>query len=93
MLSKEYKEFLLLSDGLVSSAFGGELFSLKDIIPCPYEEIEAYSHEKNEYFIIGNYIGDGSLLMCDRNGSFYEFDHCFGIEKSDLLRFLEHWVS
>lgn len=99
VLPEEYKEFLLLSDGLRSYIFGGELFSLDDIERCPYEEIEEFyedteglSGEKN-YFIIGNYIGDGSMMLCDENGNFYELDHCCGIEESDLLSFLENWYE
>jgi len=93
VLPKEYKEFLLLSNGLVSYIFGGELFSLDDIIPCPVEAIEEYSEESTDYFIIGNYIGDGSMLLCDRNGNFYELDHCFGLEENNLLSFLKHWYK
>lgn len=93
VLPEEYKEFLLLSDGLVSNIFGGELFSLDDIVRCPYEETEEYSDEKKDYFIIGNYIVDGSMLLCDRGGNFYELDHDYGIEESDLLSFLEYWYN
>ena len=100
VLPEEYKEFLLLSDGLRSYIFGGELFSLANIKQCPYEEIEEFFeeteelfNEKKDYFIIGNYIGDGSMLLCDSNGNFYELDHCVGIEESDLLYFLEYWYE
>lgn len=93
VLPEEYKEFLLLSDGLVSDIFGGELFPLDEIIPCPAELTEEYSDGKNDYFIIGNYIGDGSILLCDRAGKFYKFDHCFGIEEDSLLNFLEYWYN
>lgn len=93
VLPEEYKEFLLLSDGLVSNIFGGELFSLDDIVRCPYEEIEEYYDEQKDYFIIGSYIGDGSMLLCDSDGNFYELDHDYGIEESDLLSFLEYWYE
>lgn len=91
VLPKEYREFLLLSDGLVSDIFGGELFALDDIVRCPYEEIEEYSDKQRDYFIIGNYIGDGSMLLCDREGNFYELDHCYGPEKNNLLDFPKYW--
>ncbi|MDE6092568.1 MAG: SMI1/KNR4 family protein [Ruminococcus sp.] len=93
ILPEEYKEFLLLSDGMRSYIFGGELFSLNEIIKCPPEEIEEYLDEQKDYFIIGNYIGDGSDLLCDREGNFYECDHYCGLEESDLLSFLEYWYD
>lgn len=93
VLPEEYKEFLLLSDGMRSYIFGGELFSLNEIIQYPSEEIEEYLDEQKDYFIIGNYIGDGSDLLCDREGNFYECDHCCGLEESDLLSFLEYWYD
>lgn len=99
VLPEEYKEFLLLSDGLRSYIFGGELFSLDDIETCPYVEIEEFLEESEElsgekkYFIIGNYIGDGSMLLCDEDGNFYELDHCFRIKKSKLLNFLKFWYK
>ncbi|MDE5619051.1 MAG: SMI1/KNR4 family protein [Ruminococcus sp.] len=93
VLPKEYREFLLLSDGLVSDIFGGELFSLSDIIPCPPKEIEEFSDKSKDYFIIGNYIGDGSILLCDRNGNFYEFYHCYEPVESSLIDFLKHWYK
>lgn len=93
VLPEEYKEFLLLSDGLVSDIFSGEMFALDDILRCPYEETEEYSDEKKDYFIIGNYIGDGSMLLCDRDGNFYKLNHGYGIEESDLLSFLEYWYE
>lgn len=94
VLPEEYKEWLLLSDGLVSHFFGGKLFSLDKIIPYPYPDaLEEYSEENRDYFIIGNYIGDGSMLLCDNEGNFYEFDHDFGIEESSLDIFLEDWYN
>lgn len=93
VLPKEYREFLLLSDGLVSNIFGGELFALDDIVRCPYEETEEYSDKQRDYFIIGNYIGDGSMLLCDMEGNFYELDQCCGAVESNLLDFLKHWYN
>ena len=41
------------------------------------------------YYIMGSYMGDGSLILLDKSGDFYYGDHAFGISKVDFSKFLE----
>lgn len=82
-LPKGYKDFLQLADGFEIS--NSSFYPLDAI--CRYPE-EEYA----EYYIIGSYIGDGSLLVTDKYGSFYLLDHAFGLKLSTVESFLDHWV-
>ena len=41
------------------------------------------------YYMLGSYIGDGSLLFSDKLGRFYCDDHAFGIKETEFSLFLE----
>ena len=42
--------------------------------------------------VVGSYIGDGSLLVLDREGHFCKLDHAFGLEPCSFKTFLTDWV-
>ena len=83
-LPEGYKDWLLLSNGF-------EMGSAADILPL--ENVCAYPFEDHRgMFIIGHYIGDGSMLVCGKDGRFFELDHAFGLKEMTFERFLDDWV-
>ncbi|MDE6761171.1 MAG: SMI1/KNR4 family protein [Lachnospiraceae bacterium] len=81
ILPKGYKKWLLLSDGF-DRIGNNVLYPLEGICKYPDKEYE-------EYYIIGSYIGDGSLLLTDKNGTFYKLDHVFGLKAVPFEAFLD----
>lgn len=82
VLPREYKEFLLLSNGF---NYGTIIFPLEQI------RLLDDSEEFGEYYWIGDYIGDGSKLLSDKNGGFYYGNHTMGVEMADFKEFLEEY--
>lgn len=88
-LPEGLKNWLLLSNGF-------EMGSSVDILPL--ERIRPHPPEINggeyaEYFIAGHYIGDGSVLVCDKSGRFFELDHAYNtLEEMTFEEFLDDWV-
>lgn len=83
-LPEGYKNWLLLSNGLDVKS-NGEICGVEEIFELELPDYEGY-------YRIGAYIGDGSMLLIDKEGNFYKDDHCFGREKSDFEDFLEEWI-
>lgn len=83
MLPNGYKDWILLANGFEIES--NVLYPLGNICRYPEKEYE-------DYFIIGSYIGDGSLLLTDKYGIFYELDHEFGLEESTMVAFLDEHV-
>ncbi len=69
-LPEGYKNWLLLSNGFRMNTTA-EISSLEGIWEPEFPDYEGY-------YRIGEYIGDGSMLLIDKEGNFYEDDHCFG---------------
>ncbi len=85
-LPEDYKNILLLSNGL--SYQGTEIHPIELVrkVEIPNEL------EWNQYYIIGSYIGDGSLILADSKGGVYYGDHVNGIEKTTFMEFLNTWL-
>ena len=59
---------------------------LTAICKCPFDDIE-------EVFIVGHYIGDGSMLVIDRIGNFYEYDHGYcKLYPIPFEKFVQKWI-
>ncbi len=82
-LPADYRSWLCFSDGFSCST--EEFLPLSQIRPCPLPE---YS----DYLILGNYGGDGSLLLADPDGGFYKLDHSRGLIPTIFEKFLDKWV-
>lgn len=83
-LPKGYKDWLLLSNGF-DEIDGTQLYSLENICKHPFPEY-------GEYYIMGSYIGDGSFVVTDKNGVFYELDHVNGLEEITFEAFIARGV-
>lgn len=83
-LPKSYKDFLMLVNGFKSQS--SVIYSLEQvtILTVPDEFVG--------YYAIGEYIGDGSLLLTDGKGNFYYGDHVNGIEPSTFEDFIDNWI-
>lgn len=83
-LPKSYKDFLMLVNGFKSQS--SVIYSLEQvtILTVPDEFVG--------YYAIGEYIGDGALLLTDGKGSFYYGDHVNGIEPSTFEDFIDNWI-
>lgn len=79
-----HKQFLMLANGFDMNTHA-DFLPLAHICPCPDPEYA-------DYFIVGHYIGDGSMLVIDHSGGFYELDHAYGLEKTTFEQFLERWI-
>ncbi|MBQ8134873.1 MAG: hypothetical protein IJ192_10785 [Clostridia bacterium] len=84
VLPQALKNWLLLSDGFRMGS-SAELLPLKTICPCDLTGFE-------EYFVVGGFIGDGSMLLADKNGVLYEFDHVNGMEETTFEDFADRWI-
>lgn len=81
-LPREYKELLLLTDGIKYS-----MTSLNSL-----SQIKKDVLEFKGYYVIGDYIGDGSLLLCDDKGNIYAGEHEKGVKKVDFKEFINEWL-
>ncbi|MDE6727834.1 MAG: SMI1/KNR4 family protein [Oscillospiraceae bacterium] len=83
-LPEGFKSWLLLSNGF-------EMSSAADLLPL--ENICAYPFEDHRgLYIVGHYIGDGSMLVSDKDGRFFELDHAFGLKEMTFEQFLDDWI-
>lgn len=80
-LPQEYKEFIILADGF--------RYGTTQILPLDKVELVAVPDEFKGYYMLGSYVGDGSLVLSDEHGDFYYGDHAFGIKKAEFSKFLE----
>ena len=88
VLPEGLKNWYLLSNGY-------DMSSTADILPI--EHIRKYCcddlTELDEAFIVGHYIGDGSMLVIGKNDDFYEYDHAYNrLYKMEFQQFLEKWI-
>ena len=86
-LPEGYKNWLMLSNGF-------EMGNTATFYPLNSIQKEDYlSNSEKEYYIIGEYIGDGSLLLTDNAGNFYEFDHAIDEpELTSFEEFINGWI-
>lgn len=80
-LPQGYKEFIGLCNGF--RYCGTEVFPLERV------EVLSVPDEFEGYYCIGTYIGDGSLILSDRNGKCYYGDHAFGIKEVEFETFVQ----
>ena len=80
-LPEDYKKFLLCANGL---SYGSSEVH-------PVEEVCKYEFD-NKYYIIGAFIGDGSLVVSDSEGNVYYYDHEFGVDATTFADFLNEWI-
>lgn len=83
-LPKGYKDWLMLSNG-TDEIQGTHLLALEQICRCPFPEYE-------DYYILGSYIGDGSNVVTDKKGVFYELDHVDGLTEVAFETFVDRWI-
>ena len=76
-----YKEFIVLANGFS--------YGTTQILPLERIDVIEVPEEFKGFYMIGSYIGDGSLILSDKIGNFYYGDHAFGLECVDFLKFLE----
>lgn len=81
-LPEEYKALLLLSNGIK--------YGMTSI--CPIEQVKKDRGQFDGYYVIGDFIGDGSLLLMDDDGKIYEGDHELGIKETEFKQFIESWI-
>ncbi|MBO5388875.1 MAG: SMI1/KNR4 family protein [Lachnospiraceae bacterium] len=82
------KEWYQLSNGF-DMGCTVDILPLTTICKCPFDDIE----ELEEVFIVGHYIGDGSMLVIDRTGSFYEYDHGYcKLYPIPFEKFVQKWI-
>ena len=84
-LPEDYKNILLLSNGLRYQ--GTEIYPVELV-----REIEVDESERNKYYVIGSYIGDGSHIVTDSKGNVYYLDHVTGMEKTTFSDFINQWL-
>lgn len=83
-LPEEHRQFLMLANGM-------EMGTSVSIFPVG--KIEPYDYgEYKDYFVIGQYIGDGSMLLTDGKGGFFQEDHAFGLKEKSFSEFLNKWI-
>lgn len=83
-LPEGFTSFLMLSNGFRMGS-AAELYPLERIEPCTLSEYEGY-------YFIGEFIGDGSMLACDKAGKIFELDHVYGLEETTFEEFLDDWI-
>ena len=84
-LPEGLKSWLILSNDFEMGS-AADLLPLENICPYPFEDHEGM-------IIVGHYIGDGSMLVSDKDGRFYELDHAFGLKEMTFEKFLDEWVD
>lgn len=87
-LPLELKSWYMLSNGFDMNSTA-DILPLSSIREYPFGDLE----ELDKCFIVGHYIGDGSMLVIDGCGNFYEFDHGYNkLYKMSFREFLVKWV-
>ncbi|MBQ8297470.1 MAG: SMI1/KNR4 family protein [Ruminococcus sp.] len=88
ILPEELKNWYMLSNGFDMNSTA-DILPISSIRACPFGDLE----ELDKCFIVGHYIGDGSMLVIDNCGNFYEFDHGYHrLYKMSFRDFLVNWV-
>lgn len=88
-LPGDLKSWLLLSNGFKMGS-SADILPLEHIRPFPPE---INGGEYAGYFIAGHYIGDGSALVFNKDGRFFELDHAYDkLEEMTFEEFLDGWV-
>lgn len=87
-LPEGLKNWYLLSNGF-------DMNSTADILPLT--SIRKYTYgdidELDTCYIVGHYIGDGSMLVIDGEGNFYKFDHGYcKLIPVNFEKFLTGWI-
>lgn len=86
-LPEGLKNWYLLSDGFDMNSTA-DILPLTSIIQYRYDDIEL-----DTCFIVGHYIGDGSMLVIDGEGNFYKYDHGFcKLIPVQFEKFLTGWI-
>ncbi len=86
-LPESYIHFLTFADGISLSGCNQELYSLEGIVLSD-------EHIEEDYMIIGNMIGDGTMICLSKsNGEVYIEDHGRYTKKGDFHDFLKCWVD
>lgn len=80
-LPQGYKEFIVLHNGF--------RYRFTQLLPLEAIQMADETEQFPGYYIMGSYIGDGSLILSDKSGDFYYGDYAFGISKVDFSKFLE----
>lgn len=87
-LPEGLKNWYLLSNGF-DMGCTVDILPLTSIVKCPFNDIE----DLEEGFTVGHYIGDGSMLVIDRTGNFYEFDHGYNkCYQTSFEKFVDKWI-
>lgn len=87
-LPEELKSWYMLSNGFDMNSTA-DILPISSIREYTFDDIE----ELDRCFIVGHYIGDGSMLIIDGCGNFYEFDHAYcRLYKLSFRDFLVKWV-
>ena len=87
-LPENLKNWYLLSNGF-DMGTTVDILPLTAICKYPFDDID----ELEEAFIVGHYIGDGSVLVIDKNGNFYEFDHGYSkLYPTPFEKFIKKWI-
>ncbi len=85
-LPEGLRNWYLLSNGY-------DMSSTADILPMSSITEFSYIDELKPCFIVGHYIGDGSMLVIDDKGNFYEFDHGYHkLHPMQFETFLDRWI-
>lgn len=86
-LPEEYKSYIMLSNGFRDE--GSEIY--------PINRVEQFNVPGgwvfNGYYAIGEYIGDGSLILCDSEGKVYYGDHAYNeVEETTFGEFIDEQI-
>ncbi len=86
-LPESYIHFLTFADGISLSGCIQELYGLEGIVL--FDE-----YIKEDYMIIGNMIGDGTMICLSKsNGEVYIEDHGSYRKEGDFQDFLKYWID
>ena len=86
-LPEGLKNWYLLSNGFDMNCTA-DILPLTSIVKYAYDDIELET-----CFIVGHYIGDGSMLVIDGEGNFYKYDHGFcKLIPVQFEKFLTGWI-
>lgn len=86
-LPEGLKNWYLLSNGFDMNSTA-DILPLTSITRYQYDEISLET-----CFIVGHYIGDGSMLVIDGEGNFYKYDHGYcELIPVQFEKFLTGWI-
>ncbi len=86
-LPEGLKHWYRLSNGFDMNTTA-DILPLYDVMRYPFADLGL-----TPYYIVGHYIGDGSALMMDGEGNFYQFDHAYHkLIPTQFEDFLTNWI-